>query len=234
MIERAFSGVLVVRITSEVMKSDVAVEAVSNMPKFFRRLMFVSFAFLCAQLIRVDLAHADELTQSEKVVLDQNEAGEEQTSKASLATGTTNESMNTDSKSEVHCLALNIYFEARSEPKPGQRAVGHVVMNRVAHPGYPDSVCKVVRQGGEQALHRCQFSWWCDGRSDRPVNRKAWDQALQLAQEIYLGGLKDTTDGALWYHAVYVKPYWSDILRQGDKIGQHIFYLENRHSGKTM
>lgn len=222
------------RIMSEVLKSPGPVGAVSNLPRLFDRLLFVSVVFLFSQLIRVDLAHADELIQSERVVLDQSEARGEKTLKPSMAASSVSESMSRQSRSEVHCLALNIYFEARSEPEPGQRAVGHVVMNRVAHPGYPDSVCKVVRQGGEQTLHRCQFSWWCDGQSDRPVNQKAWDQALQLAREIYLGGLKDTTDGALWYHAVYVKPYWSDILRQGDKIGQHIFYLENRHSGKTM
>ena len=128
---------------------------------------------------------------------------------------------------EVHCLALNIYFEARGESEIGQQAVGHVVMNRVQHGSYPDSVCKVVQQGGEQRLYRCQFSWWCDGLSDKPVNQKAWTESFQLALNIYLGFLKDTTDGALWYHATYVTPYWSKKLLQGPKIGQHIFYLEN-------
>lgn len=135
---------------------------------------------------------------------------------------------------EVHCLALNIYFEARSEPEAGQRAVGHVVMNRVAHKAYPSSVCEVVQQGGEQRRHRCQFSWWCDGRSDKPVNRKAWSKSMRLARQIYQGILEDTTDGALWYHATYVEPYWSKILQQGDRIGQHIFYLENRLSNNTL
>jgi spore germination cell wall hydrolase CwlJ-like protein len=135
---------------------------------------------------------------------------------------------------EVHCLALNIYFEARSEPESGQRAVGHVVMNRVAHSGYPDSVCEVVQQGGEERLHRCQFSWWCDGQSDRPVNREAWNEARRLAREIYSGISKDTTDGALWYHATYVKPYWSELLLKGNKIGQHIFYLEHRRDAETL
>ena len=131
-------------------------------------------------------------------------------------------------ENEVRCLALNIYFEARSEPELGQRAVGHVVMNRVSHPGYPSSVCEVVQQGGEQKLHRCQFSWWCDGKSDEPADRKAWTRSVKLARQIYSGVLKDITDGALWYHATYVKPYWSKILLQGDRIGQHIFYIENR------
>jgi spore germination cell wall hydrolase CwlJ-like protein len=95
-------------------------------------------------------------------------------------------------------------------------------------------VCQVVQQGGEQALHRCQFSWWCDGGSDKPANQKAWGQSLRLARQIYLGILKDTTDAALWYHASYVKPYWSKALLQGDKIGQHIFYLQNQRSRNTM
>lgn len=135
---------------------------------------------------------------------------------------------------EVQCLALNIYFEARSEPELGQRAVAHVVMNRVAHPGYPDTVCEVVQQGGEERLHRCQFSWWCDGQSDRPIDRKAWEQALRLAHEVYFGISEDSTDGALWYHATYVKPYWSEILLRGDKIGRHIFYLENERSTEAL
>jgi spore germination cell wall hydrolase CwlJ-like protein len=129
---------------------------------------------------------------------------------------------------EIHCLALNIYFEARGEPDTGQRAVGHVVMNRAAHPRFPSSVCGVVRQGGEKRRHRCQFSWWCDGRSDRPSDQAAWQEALRLAKAIYAGELPDITGGAMWYHADYVSPYWSKVLPKGDKIGQHIFYLEKQ------
>jgi len=129
---------------------------------------------------------------------------------------------------EIHCLALNIYFEARGEPDSGQRAVGHVVMNRAAHPRFPSSVCGVVRQGGEKRRHRCQFSWWCDGRSDRPSDQAAWQEALRLAKAIYAGELPDITGGAMWYHADYVSPYWSKVLPKGDKIGQHIFYLEKQ------
>lgn len=137
-------------------------------------------------------------------------------------------------QAEMRCLALNIYFEARSEPESGQRAVAHVVMNRLAHPKYPDSVCAVVKQGGEAVRHRCQFSWWCDGHSDQPSNRKAWDKALKLARKVFAGDLEDTTGGALWYHATYVKPYWSELLLKGERIGQHVFYLENRAPSETL
>ena len=134
----------------------------------------------------------------------------------------------TQTVKEIRCLALNIYFEARGESQQGQHAVGHVVMNRVANRHYPDTICKVVQQGGEQQLNRCQFSWWCDGRSDKPLNQEAWRNALESAYTIYLGYSKDPTDGALWYHAVYVNPYWSNTLTLGKKIGHHIFYLQKK------
>lgn len=133
-------------------------------------------------------------------------------------------------KDEMQCLAQNIYFEARSEPEAGQRAVGHVVMNRVASKKYPDTVCEVVHQGGEAKLHRCQFSWWCDGRSDEPKDRNAWRESSKLAYEIYFGFSKDPSNGALWYHATYASPYWKNLLVEGDRIGQHVFYLSRERS----
>jgi hypothetical protein len=129
---------------------------------------------------------------------------------------------------EIECLAQNIYFEARSESEQGQLAVGHVVMNRVAHGHYPNSVCGVVKQGGENKRYRCQFSWWCDGRSDLPKDKKAWRRSHELAKTIYMGYAKDPTGGALWYHADYVNPKWSTALVFGKKIGHHLFYLSKK------
>ena len=68
----------------------------------------------------------------------------------------------------LRCMALNIYHEARGEPIEGKIAVGHVVLNRAASRRFPGQICAVVKQGGENRRYRCQFSWWCDGRSDRP------------------------------------------------------------------
>jgi len=131
-----------------------------------------------------------------------------------------------DPRAEVTCLALNIYFEARSEPETGKLAVGHVVMNRVLSERFPATVCDVVRQGGEVRRHRCQFSWWCDGQSDTPRNRLEWERSTQLALEIYWGRSEDPTGGALWYHADYVNPNWRGSFVEGPKIGRHIFYSE--------
>jgi spore germination cell wall hydrolase CwlJ-like protein len=129
---------------------------------------------------------------------------------------------------EIQCLALNVYFEARSETIEGQYAVGYVVMNRVAHSGFPNSICGVVKQGGEEPRNRCQFSWWCDGRPDKPTNHKVWLKSLSTAYDIYLGQVNDPTQGALWYHADYVSPKWSKALTMVTKIGQHLFYLDRK------
>lgn len=124
---------------------------------------------------------------------------------------------------EVECLALNIYHEARSEPKTGQVAVAAVTMNRVQSSVYPDSVCAVVKQGGPR-LHRCQFSWYCDGKSDEPTERRAWNKARDLAYRSLLGALEDPTGGATHYHAEYVDPHWAAVYEPTVRIGRHHFY----------
>lgn len=122
------------------------------------------------------------------------------------------------------CIALNIYFEARSEDLQGKVAVGSVVMNRIAHERFPDSACDVVYQGGDKVRHRCQFSWFCDGLSDNPYEKDEWKQAYTLAIWIYGIGLPDITEGALWYHSNDVSPAWAttDYIQ----IGSHKFYKE--------
>ncbi len=134
---------------------------------------------------------------------------------------------------ELFCLAQNIYFEARSEPTAGRRAVAHVVMNRVASARFPSTVCEVVRQGGESRLHRCQFSWWCDGQSDDIKNEKSWRDAERLASFVYWGLSIDMTGGALFYHADYVKPQWRTAFNKGPTIGRHIFYSYKKPTKKV-
>jgi spore germination cell wall hydrolase CwlJ-like protein len=98
-------------------------------------------------------------------------------------------------------------------------------MNRVSSAGFPSTICQVVQQGGEQVRHRCQFSWWCDGRSDDPLDHLAWRESREIAWDVLRGATRDPTLGALWYHADYVSPEWSADLARGRQIGRHIFYL---------
>ncbi len=123
----------------------------------------------------------------------------------------------------LDCLALNVYWEARAEPRLGQFAVAAVTLNRVADPGFPDTVCAVVRQGEERGRNLCQFSWHCDGQDDRPRNPVAWRHSLAVARLALGGQLPDPTNGALWFHSDQVHPDWPELAPIA-RIGSHIFY----------
>jgi spore germination cell wall hydrolase CwlJ-like protein len=129
---------------------------------------------------------------------------------------------------DLECLALNVYWEARSDGRDGQLAIAHVTMNRVRAPGFPDDVCSVVREGGYARRHRCQFSWWCDGRSDRPSDRKAWSAARALARDVLAGRTKDPTRGAMYFHRRDVSPAWASSMVRRCTVGAHLFYAEPR------
>ena len=125
---------------------------------------------------------------------------------------------------ELYCLANNIYFESRNQPKLGRIAVGQVTMNRVNSKKFPNTVCGVVKQGGERR-NRCQFSWYCDGKSDEHEGGTAWDESVYLALLIYSEEFTiDVTEGALWYHATYVSPAWAEHYEKTVRINEHIFY----------
>lgn len=123
--------------------------------------------------------------------------------------------------SELECLAMNVYHEARGERIEGRVAVAYVTMNRVNHTYFPDSVCKVVKQ---RRGKKCQFSWYCDGRSDRPKNKQAWIEALDVASLVYYNEVEDPTKGALFYHTTSVRPVWRHRLDYYRTIGVHKFY----------
>ena len=126
--------------------------------------------------------------------------------------------------SEVQCLALNIYWEARSEPQAGQAAVAHVTLNRVRDDRYPDSICDVVYQGEPGKRGRCQFSWWCDGSSDLPTERDAWESSLEEALAVLKGERPDPSDGALFFHHHTISPDWSSRVERTARIGKHLYY----------
>lgn len=117
------------------------------------------------------------------------------------------------------CMALNIYFEARNQDFNAQLAVAHVVENRVLDSQFPNSYCGVITEGGERR-NRCQFSWYCDGKSDTPFDSSAWATAVKVAGSYWK--YEDPTNGALWYHAHYVNPRWAG--NNYITVGAHKFY----------
>ena len=138
-----------------------------------------------------------------------------------------------DENNEAYCLAQNMYFEAGNQPVAGKIAVSQVVINRTNHMNYPSTICGVVYDAKYREnwkgnfvpiRHQCQFSWFCDGKSDDPEDSKTWIQCLTLARNIIQGEYGDITEGATHYHNVYVNPYWADSLNETVRINEHIFY----------
>lgn len=128
----------------------------------------------------------------------------------------------TELSREERCLALAMYWEAKAEGAEGMMAVGAVVLNRVAHAEFPDSVCGVVMQGGETPP--CQFSWWCDGKSDTPREAEAWAVARELAPAMLAERPSDPTLGGLFFHSSSIAVPWRTKRERTVQIGRHIYY----------
>lgn len=124
----------------------------------------------------------------------------------------------------LECLAVAVFFEARSEPIEGQYAVAEVVMNRVMDPRWPDTICGVVFQDR-------QFSFTHDGKSDKMekyaqndvIEWKAMNQARTIAKQVFDEGYTELE--ATHYHATSVRPSWAKHYKQVGRIGSHVFYI---------
>lgn len=123
---------------------------------------------------------------------------------------------------EKRCLALTMYWEAREEGRKGMTAVGWVVLNRVKSKKFPNSICEVVHQ--KRRKRKCQFSFWCDGKSDIPKNPKVWGVANHLARKLLSKPPRDPTRGALFFHADRIPVPWTIQRKRTIHLGPHIYY----------
>ena len=138
-----------------------------------------------------------------------------------------------DLNNDYHCLASNIYWEARNQPLLGRLAVAQVTQNRVDNSRYPDTICSVVKQtkfypSGNIDLHSCQFSWYCDGVSDIPLEHEldVYEEAFYMAVDFIENRPIDVTEGSTHYHNTKVNPSWSKSLDKIVQIEEHIFYRQ--------
>jgi spore germination cell wall hydrolase CwlJ-like protein len=122
-------------------------------------------------------------------------------------------------KSDLFCMAKNIYHEAGSEPTLGKYAVAQVTINRMKSPKYKDTVCSVV-------FEPYQFSWAnYHGRRWTTPRGASWNEAKRIAVDVLENNKRvKGMDDVLFYHATYVRPYWASRKDRLTKIGLHIFY----------
>ena len=124
----------------------------------------------------------------------------------------------------LSCLAAAVYFEARGEPEMGQLAVAQVVMTRVEDRRWPNTVCEVVKENRHPGtLHRCQFSFYCNGQREIVRDQEAWETAEQIAEWV-LDGAYTIRVPATHFHATNVKPFWSMHYERLGRIENHVFY----------
>lgn len=129
---------------------------------------------------------------------------------------------------DVHLLAATAWAEARGEGEEGMRAVAHVVVNRIGA-RFGDDLHDVV-------LSPKQFSSWNLNDPNRPlalhperyaragINATTWAEAQEVAREVLMGQSQDPTNGALFYHAAAIKPWWARFGIGKHQIGAHVFY----------
>ncbi len=147
---------------------------------------------------------------------------------------------------EFECMRLNMYHEAGNQKSDAAyAAVGYSVINRTKTAGYPDDICGVVkekRRVKKTGRMVCQYSWYCDGKTDVPklyvknakgklvpnlAEQQAWNRAGEIAAKVLRNQVDNPIGRATMYHANYVTPDWNyKKLRHVVTIKTHIFYIE--------
>ena len=129
-------------------------------------------------------------------------------------------------KRELACLALNVYYEARGEPMAGKYAVAEVTMNRVLSRRFPATVCEVVYEKKWDRVRKRYvgaFSWTEFDMVPHPEGEQ-WRRAREVAEAVYFGRQPPQLNGAMHYHATYVRPSWARGQQPVARIGGHVFY----------
>lgn len=127
------------------------------------------------------------------------------------------EEINVSSNSEVDMLALAIHNEARGEPRSGKYAVANVILNRVKHKSFPNTVRKVVTQRG-------QFQWYHNHklRSRTAPTEEARSIARDIYQKHVSGRRVDNTGGSIFFSSNGVRPAPRAV--KSVRVGHHQFY----------
>ncbi|MFJ2362668.1 cell wall hydrolase [Pseudomonas sp. NPDC087697] len=180
-------------------------------------------------------ASAADQEQNKEVAVDKAQVLEQKTaekgsvapvSKAETITPTEAQAVDPAGKAPLNdaitCLSRTIFWEAKGGESADMEAVANVVLNRLGHEGFPGTVCEVVKQGSEK--HACQFSWWCDRRSEHADEDTPYVIATEIARKALNHQLTDRTHGAMYFHARHVKPDWARKYIKTAETKKFLFY----------
>lgn len=193
--------------------------------------------FVNQSAIAADQAQKAETAESKAKVLEQNAAAggsKELPSRSEIITKPETQAVDPTGvdplEDAITCLSRTIYWETRGEDAASMEAVASVVMNRLEQKGFPNTICEVVREGREQGA--CQFSWWCDGRTDDAEDEKSYSIAKEIARKALNSQLTDRTGGALYFHHGKATTRWSEEYIKTVEIGKFSFYKPHAGAAK--
>lgn len=127
------------------------------------------------------------------------------------STGSSAPNQESSRETDIRLLAAAINGEARGEPYEGQVAVGAVILNRVDHPAFPNSIAGVVYQPGA-----------FDAVRDGQINLEITDSAFRAARDALNGW--DPTDGSIYYwNPATATSKWIWSVPISKQIGKHVF-----------
>lgn len=125
---------------------------------------------------------------------------------------------------DIDCLAMVVYNEARGESFKGKIAVAEVTLNRIASSDYPDSVCRVVSQPNQYTgFHRIKKP-----PASRPKDVAAWNKSKQAAIRALTIKNSILHENVMFFHSVHVSPVWRHKLKRVARIDSHIFYAKRK------
>jgi spore germination cell wall hydrolase CwlJ-like protein len=130
----------------------------------------------------------------------------------------------------ITCLSRTIYWEAKGGTTADMEDVANVILNRIGHEGFPGTICEVVKQGAEKKT--CQFSWWCDGRSDQVQEDDRYTIAKEIARKALNQQIKDRTGGAMYFHDKKVHPSWAKEYIKTAETDTFVFYKPHDDKAK--
>ena len=118
---------------------------------------------------------------------------------------------------EIRALATAIHHEARGESLAGKKAVANVIMNRVKHKEFPNTVNGVISQHG-------QFQWYHNKklRANSPYTRETEELAEAVYKAHRANNRADNTKGSIFFSSNGRRPAGRAI--HPIRIGRHVFY----------
>jgi len=130
-----------------------------------------------------------------------------------------------DTWDEHTCLSRAIYFESKGESDRGKILVAQTTVNRMNSDKryFPNTICQVVKQ---KIGKRCTYSWFCDGKSDKPKDLIQYKKSETIATNAINGKYKGVTK-ALYFKRCSAINRFFDKLKYLGKEGNHCFFDEH-------